>query len=55
MTEANRTDQKQPCALPKRDSGIDGSFPLPVALQEARRSPRSDVVGDFAIKEGTDR
>src|SRR5262245_35705089 len=25
--------------LPKRASGFDGSFPLPVALQEGRRSP----------------
>jgi hypothetical protein len=44
--------QKQPRALPKRDSGIDGSFPLPVALQEARRSRSPNVADDVAVMEG---
>jgi hypothetical protein len=40
--------------VPKRDSEFDGSFPLPVALQEARWSWSPNVADDVAVvgKEG---
>jgi hypothetical protein len=43
---------KHPRALPQRDSGIDGSFPLPVAAVEARRSRSPNVADDVAVMEG---
>jgi hypothetical protein len=43
---------KHPRALPQRDSGIDGSFPLPVAAVEARRSRSLSVADDVALMEG---
>jgi hypothetical protein len=43
--------RKHPRALSQRDSGIDGSFPRPVAV-EARRSRSPNVADQVAIMEG---
>jgi hypothetical protein len=42
---------KHPHALPKRDSGIDGTMRRPVATVEARRSRSPNVADDVALKE----
>ena len=44
---------KTPRALPKGAPDFDGSFPLPVALQEARRSRSLSVADDVALIHGS--
>jgi hypothetical protein len=46
------TGPKKHPRLPKRDSEIDGSFPLPVALQESRGSRPQRVAYELALVEG---
>jgi hypothetical protein len=43
---------KTPRALPKRDSGIDGTMRRPVAALEARRSRSPNVADQVAVTEG---